>query len=628
MAEKEQRTASKRSHIPGSDGTLPKHRANIAAVGDQAKAEGMSDDDAKKLLASLMQGASQKSEIEVVVVLRRRPDTTEPPPVERFCRLKGKRPEFLSRSAYAARFGATKDDVERVFRFARQHGLAVIDDLGQVVESTAAPGFVLSCAARRMLRIRGAQKDMDQAFGIESRQVNVNGVLHRAHDDPASVPADLGDVIVWIFGLETHNVPQVGPHIATFVAHREVLEQMKIRPMNPADLATQYAFPEDLDGSGQCIGILQPNGGYSDADMRAFFKAAGVALPKIVARGVNDPGWYQGRGLSMFNMEVALDVQVAGALASGATIAVYMPGRCAAIADAFPKRLYEVLSAALYDEEYKPSVVTLSWGGPEAIWKQGDRAQIEALLADAACLGVTVCVSSGDAGIGPPDPHAGLQTPPACVYPASSPHVLACGGTALQDFDERTGLFATEVVWNDHSTILQIEFETSEGISESRNGGGSSGGGVSECYGVPSYQESAEVPEKSILYWKEGQVTVGEPIRGRGVPDVAANADIHTGYRIHFDGDTAMGGGTSSAAPLWAALIARLNCGLEQPVGFINPALYRMQLDEGRAVCRDITSGNNGGYEARRGWNPCTGLGSPNGEAMLAALRAAQGVEG
>ena len=605
---------------------MQKHRAQIAAVKDQAESQGLNDDDLKGLLSGLIGDKPKKNnEVEIVIVLRRRPDTSEDPPVEAYCRRDGSRPAYFNREDYTARFGAAESDVEQVFGFVKDEGLDVIDDLGETVESLAVPGFMQNCVSRRMLLVRGIQKNIDHAFDINTRHVAIGGAVHRAHDEPVSVPEHLDGIVVWVFGLETQHVPHAGPHIATFAAHQDVLHELNIRPVNPADIARQYDFPENCNGSGQCIGILQPNGGYDESDMQTYFEHAKIEMPDIFPVGINAADWYRERGLSMYNMEVALDTQIAGGLAPGARVAVYMPGRCSTAADAFPKRLYEVLSRAVHDDVNRPSVLSLSWGGPEAIWKEGDRIEIEELLTDAVCLGVTVCTSSGDAGVGPPDPHAGLQTPPACIYPASSPHVLACGGTSLEDHNGATGLYETEIVWNDHSTILQMEFGTSAGVAQSRNGAGASGGGVSECFTVPSYQEAAEVPEKSILYWKEGRVTTGEPIKGRGIPDVAANADIHTGYRIYFDGAYAMGGGTSSAAPLWAALIARLNSALDEPVGFINPILYRMQLDEGLGVCRDITSGNNGGYEARPGWDACTGLGSPNGTAILAALQASIG---
>jgi kumamolisin len=106
---------------------------------------------------------------------------------------------------------------------------------------------------------------------------------------------------------------------------------------------------------------------------------------------------------------------------------------------------------------------------------------------------------------------------------------------------------------------------------------------------------------------------------GRGVPDVAAKADVATGYGIVAGGlDLAMGG-TSAAAPLWAALVARLNEELGAPAGYLTPLLYQSRL---RAGFRDITRGESGPrFQASRGWDPCTGWGSPKGTQLLEALR-------
>jgi kumamolisin len=97
----------------------------------------------------------------------------------------------------------------------------------------------------------------------------------------------------------------------------------------------------------------------------------------------------------------------------------------------------------------------------------------------------------------------------------------------------------------------------------------------------------------------------------RGVPDIAGNADPETGYEVRVDGSSFVIGGTSAVAPLWAALLARLNQISGKPAGLINPKLYQAP-----AALRDITSGNNGDFAAAAGWDACTGLGSPNGAAL------------
>jgi kumamolisin len=163
-------------------------------------------------------------------------------------------------------------------------------------------------------------------------------------------------------------------------------------------------------------------------------------------------------------------------------------------------------------------------------------------------------------------------------FPASSPHVLACGGTELIG----SGTTITEeVVWNDQA-----------------EGGGASGGGFSVLFPLPSWQSSAGVSGT-----------------GRGVPDVAGDASPESGYNILVDGEKQVVGGTSAVAPLWAALITLINQQKGTPVGFVNESLY-----EDAADFHDITQGNNGAFSAGPGWDACTGLGSPNGAEIAAAL--------
>lgn len=103
---------------------------------------------------------------------------------------------------------------------------------------------------------------------------------------------------------------------------------------------------------------------------------------------------------------------------------------------------------------------------------------------------------------------------------------------------------------------------------------------------------------------------------GRGEPDVCGVADPETGYRVRVDGQHTVVGGTSAVAPLWAALVARLNSNLPTNLGFLNPILYGL-----RSGFRDITLGTtSGSFRAGAGWDACTGLGSPDGKALLAAL--------
>jgi kumamolisin len=199
----------------------------------------------------------------------------------------------------------------------------------------------------------------------------------------------------------------------------------------------------------------------------------------------------------------------------------------------------------------------------------------------AATLGLTVCVAAGDSGssdgVGDEANHVD--------FPASSPHVLACGGTSLAA--SRTAI-SSETVWNDGAA------------------GGATGGGISSFFAMPAWQNGLRA-----LTTAGTQVA----LTMRGVPDVAGDADPETGYEVRVDGTDTVIGGTSAVAPLWAALIALINSSTARAAGFVNPVLYQNPKD-----LRDITQGNNGGFAAQAGWDACTGLGSPNGELLAGAF--------
>jgi len=203
-----------------------------------------------------------------------------------------------------------------------------------------------------------------------------------------------------------------------------------------------------------------------------------------------------------------------------------------------------------------------------------------------AAMGVTVCIASGDNGStdGVSDGSNHVD------FPASSPNVLACGGTTLQ---AAGGKITSETAWN-----------------ELANNEGATGGGVSDVFPLPSWQSGANVPSPA------------NPNGGRGVPDVSGDADPTTGYVTLVDGQSGVIGGTSAVAPLWAGLIALINQSIGKPVGFINPLLYPNASSGGDF--NDITSGNNGAYSAGPGWDACTGLGSPIGVGVAAVLGAPQ----
>lgn len=301
-------------------------------------------------------------------------------------------------------------------------------------------------------------------------------------------------------------------------------------------------------------------------------------MPKVRSVSV-DGGYNQPTGNANGpDGEVMLDIEVAGAVAPGAKIVVYFaPNTDAGFLDA--------IKTAVHDVRNKPSVMSISWGTAEVNWTSQAMQAMDQAFQDAATLGVTVCCATGDSGS-----SDGVNDGLAHVdFPASSPHALACGGTRLEGSGNT---ISKEVVWNEGA------------------GNGATGGGVSDVFDLPAWQGSANVPPSAN---PGGRI-------GRGLPDIAGDADQATGYQVLVDGQQLTFGGTSAVAPLWAGLTALINQKLGHAAGYLNPLLYSLPASNGEF--HNIINGNNGAYQARPGWDACTGLGSPDGAKLLAALTA------
>jgi kumamolisin len=255
-------------------------------------------------------------------------------------------------------------------------------------------------------------------------------------------------------------------------------------------------------------------------------------------------------------------------------------------ADNTDRGFADAISQAVHDATNKPSVISISWGAPEDTWTQQSRDAMNMVLQDAATVGVTVTVAAGDDGATDgAQPGQGVTGKYHVDFPGSSPWSLCCGGTKLTANGSH---IASEVVWD--------ELSKNEG---------STGGGVSRSFPLPDYQSKSHVPKNPDTSFV-----------GRGVPDIAGDADPESGYNVLVDGQKQVIGGTSAVAPLAAGLVAILNQQLKTQLGFVNPDLY-----QATSGFRDITSGNNGYYNADTGWDACTGLGSPVGTALLSALQ-------
>lgn len=444
-------------------------------------------------------------------------------------------------------------------------------DAELVTSTLAAQGLTVlnTDLASRRIRVSGSVAAVSRVFGtsLSAGEASTSGVAtaHRLRQGGLSIPAQLDGIITAVLGLDDR--PQARAQFRVSSA------QAASTSYTPIQLGELYKFPPKTDGTGQTIAIVELGGGYEKADLSTYFSGLGVGSPAISAVGVDGAKNVPGKDPTGADGEVLLDIEVIGALSPKAKILVYFaPNTDAGFVDAVSDAAHATPA---------PTAMSISWGQSEDQWTAQARTALDDALLDAAALGVTVTVAAGDNG----SSDGSTDGSKHADFPASSPHALACGGTSLRG----TGTtIATETVWNDGS------------------GGGATGGGVSDVFALPSWQKGVGVP------------TVAAP-GGRGVPDVAGNADPETGYQVLVDGKKAVYGGTSAVAPLWAALVARMAQSLGKPLGLLQPKLYPLH-----AALHDITSGNNGAYAAKKGWDACTGLGTPNGTAILAALKAAK----
>ncbi len=542
--------------ITSPSGTCSHSRVPVAGVGRHS---GSVDQQYVELPGSERAAASgvrgvgpvpPEEQVTVTVVLRRR---TELP--EATVQAGSVAPE-----SFADMYGADPADVEVVRR--------VVTDAGaQVVE--------VDLAGRRV-RARGPAAGLAALFGttltrVRSEPPGGGAIEHRHRVGALALPAALDGLVLAVLGLDDR--PQARSFLRVARAAAAAISY------TPLQVAGAYRMPTGTDGAGQTLAIIELGGGFAATDLDTYFAGLGLSTPKVIAVGVDGSVNQPGSDPTGADGEVLLDIEVAGAIAPRASVIVYFaPNTDAGFLDAIAVATHATPT---------PTAISISWGQNEDEWTTQSRTAMDQAFADAAALGITVTAAAGDSG----SSDAATDGAVHVDFPAASPHVLGCGGTTLRT-DPATGAISSETVWNDGSA------------------GGATGGGVSDAFPLPSWQQNAGVPANATT----GRV-------GRGVPDVAGNADPQTGYQVYVDGSPAVFGGTSAVSPLWAALVCRFSQALNARLGLMQPRLYAGAAP-GRSPLgfHDITVGANGSYAAAAGWDACTGLGTPDGAALLARL--------
>ncbi|HKH47947.1 MAG TPA: S53 family peptidase [Thermoanaerobaculia bacterium] len=521
------------------------------------------------------EGPDLDAAITVTIVVRSQADdeTTEKDFRELAQTLPHERPS-RSYDDFVRRYGSAEADLAAVQAFAAGQGLTVVE----------------ASAARCAAEVSGSLAALSRAFGVRFVTLDSAVGSYRSHDGPIRIPHNLRGIIEDVIGFDDR--PILRPSVASSVLG-------KLTHTDPRTIADFYQFPPDATGAGQCVGILEFGGGFYQSDLETYFHLRGLSVPKITLvelegqsnrpadrKTILDCAEYYGqlpagsggnpRACNPNSLaypgtaECSMDIQLLGTLVPDALLAVYM-------APSTTRGLYIAFSRAIADLRLAPSVISCSWGWYEnKEISQRSMLSIDRLLRRAALKGVTVCVSTGDFGNG-----ASLFGQPVAQFPATSPYVLACGGSSVPpDLSRETTWYEVE------GTVIL-----------------SGGGGFSQVFPLPEWQKTA------------GAGSGGQT--GRGSPDVAARADVQTGYDVVVGGLDLPSGGTSAAAPMWAALAARMNQILGHPVGFFTSLLYTKPFS---SATRKITQSGGGPCVPLPSWDTCTGLGSPVGTSLLAAL--------
>lgn len=506
---------------------------------------------------------------------------------------------YLTVGEFRERFGPTSSEVAAVEASLRAHGLR--------------PGAV--SANGLAIPVSAPATSIARAFSLSFQRLQLrSGRVAFANTLPPQFDSSVAPTVQGVIGLDNiaHAQPlvvhastagrrsgRVQPHVVTG-GPQPCSAASSDAGLNGAYTADQLASAYDFngfysasdEGSGQTVALFEL-ASYASSDISNYqscYSTSASVSNVTVDGGSGSP--------DSDSIEDVLDIEDVIGLAPQASIHVYEGPNT-------DNGVYDTYNQIVTDDTAQ--VISTSWGECEEQMPTSGSdtpAAENTLFQEAASQGQSVFAAAGDSGSD--DCQSGS---PAVDDPASQPYVTGVGGTSLS----AVGPPPTESVWNDGSG----------------SPGGAGGGGVSSLWPMPNYQSSAP----SGLGVINKTYSSGTPCRApsgsycREVPDVSADADELTGYEIYYGGWTQVGG-TSAAAPLWAALTALTNassaCGTT-PVGFANPLLYQAAGSAYSSDFNDITSGSNdmdglGVYPAGTGYDMASGLGTPVGSALASTL--------
>lgn len=476
--------------------------------------------------------------------------------------------QFLSSQDYASMFGLPADTIGHIKDLLTLSGLTVnsISPTGQLINVT------------------GDVATIEKIFGVKLHNYTLNGQTYYAPTSDPHNPLSSLISVQSISGLDNFTKFR-----SCTVAACAAKSAASSNGYSAADLQKAYndsgLLSKGFDGSGQSIAFLELDG-YTAADIHAYQQQNNLpnTTPTLVpVDNTNDNEANAGQGA----VEVELDLEVAQAMAPNVKELVYEGPNSG-------QGINDVYSAIVNDTTNHPKIVSISWGLCEASSGSAELQTLDQIFQQGAAEGITFFAAAGDSGAYDcGDTNLGVDSP------ADDPNVTGVGGTQLT---LNNGSYGSEQAWS--CTDANCTSQAPQGA-----GGG---GGISQNFPVPSFQQGLNPPGAN------GQT-------GRYVPDVSADADPQTGYAIVCTVSAAqcsgslVVGGTSAAAPLWAggmALVSQSLAKAGKSLGNTNAALYALQ---GKGF-HDVTQGDNLHYQAGPGYDLATGWGSPDFASLADAI--------
>ena len=554
---------------------------------------------------------------------------------------------FITPAQFAATYGQTPAAIAQVVSFLQSAGFTI---------NKVHPNNLLITATATNAQIAAA-------FGTPIHAYTQNGIAFQAPATAAVVPTALSGIVSAVSGLSNKpmlltnraQLPNSGA-LAGDVLPKNVRPNGAVATQTPGfytvgDLAAKYninpLYGKGYSGAGKTIGIATL-AGYDQSD--AYFYWADVGLTVNPARITDvavDGGADSNAGPGTEGAgETTLDVEQSGGVAPGANLRVYIaPNTDSGFIDVFAQPI----------EEDLVDVLSISWGSPEEEFSPSEFPTFHALFSEAALQGIPVISAAGDAGAY--DFNRGLPYP-ACAatlsvdYPASDPLVLAAGGTTLPNSVQHKFGVVTETAerpwgWDYLRTYIVQNYGTNLYYASYYTVGG--GGGVSVDFALPAYQSGLAGVQTSA---KAQSLLCGPPVvasgfevldnmpvsfPGRNVPDVSLDADPYSGYLLYFGGGyTQEEGGTSFVSPQLNGIFTLISQGI--PTSATNPkgrigmpatqlyAAFKAKGYGAGSPFTAITTGDNEYYKATNTYNPASGLGSLDVNALAATLGAAASV--